>query len=289
MYQMLYILLVLANYPSIPSDIRFLSSDQFKVREAATTRLEKLPGWTTLYFKDLAKRAKDKETRLRCDRIQVTLQSKWEDEVLKLESEIILIFFPSIPIHFKAMGDHRSYLTRSEATKRLESLPGLTAPYFKYHAGNTRHPGERSEYERIFKTLDAKKRIEFELIYINIQAQAKKAKAIQVSRNLVRKIVANLSELGSEDLKLVEAQKYCPIYEPGCGPDPLGSYGVPVKITLKGQTVFLCSKDRIKKAQADPEKTLANVERVKKLSFRTKKQLEEDLKKMSDDADAKNK
>lgn len=98
-------------------------------------------------------------------------------------------------------------------------------------------------------------------------------------------ILSNLSKLGPEDLKLVEAQKYCLICDPGCGPDPLGCRGVPVKIALKGQTVILCRKDGIKKAQANPDKTLAEVEKVKKLSLQTKKQLEEKLKQMSNSSD----
>jgi hypothetical protein len=39
--------------------------------------------------------------------------------------------------------------------------------------------------------------------------------------------------------------------------------GVPVKIMLKGQPVFVCCKDCVEKAQEDPDKTLARVEKLR--------------------------
>lgn len=72
-------------------------------------------------------------------------------------------------------------------------------------------------------------------------------------------IAANLAKLSSEDRKLAEAQKSCPIHPD----DPLGAMGVPVKIVLKGQPVFLCCKECVDKAQADPDKTLAKVKELK--------------------------
>ena len=44
--------------------------------------------------------------------------------------------------------------------------------------------------------------------------------------------------------------------------------GVPVKIVLKGQPVLLCCKDCIKKAQADPDKTLAKLKELKEKPLR---------------------
>jgi uncharacterized protein (TIGR03000 family) len=72
------------------------------------------------------------------------------------------------------------------------------------------------------------------------------------------KIAENLAMLEDEDHKLAEAQKICPITK-----DPLGALGVPVKITLKGQPVFLCCKECINKAQSDPDKTLAAIKELK--------------------------
>jgi len=67
---------------------------------------------------------------------------------------------------------------------------------------------------------------------------------------------SNLAKLSPEDRKLAEAQKVCPITG-----EPLGSkdMGVPVKIMLKDQPVFLCCKSCEKKALADPDKTLKAV------------------------------
>ena len=54
-----------------------------------------------------------------------------------------------------------------------------------------------------------------------------------------------------------EAQKVCPV-----SGEELGSMGVPVKVTLKDQPVFLCCKSCEKKALADPGKTLAKVKEL---------------------------
>jgi uncharacterized protein (TIGR03000 family) len=71
-------------------------------------------------------------------------------------------------------------------------------------------------------------------------------------------IADNLAKLDPDDRKLAEEQKVCPITK-----DPLGSLGVPVKTTLKGQPVLLCCKDCIERAKADPDKTLATVKQLK--------------------------
>ena len=54
-------------------------------------------------------------------------------------------------------------------------------------------------------------------------------------------------------------QKFCPIT--GL---PLGSMGVPVKIVLKGQPVFLCCPGCMDEAKKDPDKTLKKVDELKK-------------------------
>ncbi len=79
-------------------------------------------------------------------------------------------------------------------------------------------------------------------------------------------VADNLSKLAPEDRKLAEAQKMCPIQ----ADNPLGTMGVPVKLTLKGQTVFVCCKECADRAKADPEKTLAAVEKWKEKASRKK-------------------
>lgn len=71
-------------------------------------------------------------------------------------------------------------------------------------------------------------------------------------------MAANLAKLGPEDRKLAEAQKYCAEED-----NPLGAMGVPVKILLKGRPVFLCCEGCVEKARADPDRTLARVEKLK--------------------------
>ena len=69
---------------------------------------------------------------------------------------------------------------------------------------------------------------------------------------------ANLAKLSTPDRRLAEAQKFCPVRG-----TRLGAMGTPVKLLLKGQPVFLCCKDCVKKANDDPDKTLAEVEKQK--------------------------
>jgi membrane fusion protein, copper/silver efflux system len=73
------------------------------------------------------------------------------------------------------------------------------------------------------------------------------------------KVKANLAKLSTPDRRLAEAQKLCPIQG-----SRLGSMGPPVKVVLSGQPVFLCCKGCVEDARKDPEKTLAEVERLKK-------------------------
>src|SRR5579884_2359597 len=79
-------------------------------------------------------------------------------------------------------------------------------------------------------------------------------------------IAANLAKLDADERSLAEVQSVCPITG-----DPLGTLGVPVKITLKGQPVFLCCKDCIEKAKADPDRTLAKISGPKAKAGRSQK------------------
>lgn len=72
-------------------------------------------------------------------------------------------------------------------------------------------------------------------------------------------IKANLAKLAPEDRKLAEEQKFCVVESD----TRLGAMGVPLKIMVKDQPVFLCCKNCIKQAQDDPEKTLAKLKELK--------------------------
>jgi len=76
-------------------------------------------------------------------------------------------------------------------------------------------------------------------------------------------IRANLAKLPEKDRKLAEAQKWCAVETD----DRLGAMGVPVKILIKDQPVFLCCKSCIDQARKNPEQTLA---RVKELQAKAK-------------------
>lgn len=69
---------------------------------------------------------------------------------------------------------------------------------------------------------------------------------------------AALAKLGPEDRRLAEAQSCCPITD-----EPLGSMGVPVKLKVRDEPVFLCCESCREKALADPGKTLARVRELK--------------------------
>jgi hypothetical protein len=73
------------------------------------------------------------------------------------------------------------------------------------------------------------------------------------------KIKANLAQLDPEDRKLAEEQKYCALEND----NRLGVMGVPVKVELKGEPVFLCCKGCRKEVEADPDKALAKVKELR--------------------------
>src|SRR5258708_37965516 len=72
------------------------------------------------------------------------------------------------------------------------------------------------------------------------------------------KIEAALAKLPAEDRELAEAQKYCAVESD----NRLGSMGVPVKVMVKGQPVFLCCKGGRSRALLHPVKALAQVEKL---------------------------
>jgi hypothetical protein len=72
------------------------------------------------------------------------------------------------------------------------------------------------------------------------------------------KIKASLDKLSPEDRALAEAQKTCPVTG-----EPLGSMGVPIKVMVKDQPVFVCCSSCPKEATKDPDKTLQKVAELK--------------------------
>ena len=74
-----------------------------------------------------------------------------------------------------------------------------------------------------------------------------------------KKIEAGRARLSPEDRALVDAQEYCAVTPK----QKLGSMGVPIKVTLEGQPVFLCCKGCKGTAEDEPEATLRAAERLK--------------------------
>jgi len=68
--------------------------------------------------------------------------------------------------------------------------------------------------------------------------------------------IKNIEQMPPEDWQPAKAQGICPVTE-----SALGSMGMPVKITLRGKTVYLCCKGCIGKAKRDPEGTLKKLEK----------------------------
>ena len=76
---------------------------------------------------------------------------------------------------------------------------------------------------------------------------------------LPAEVVAERGKLSAEDQALVEAQQWCVVNTD----ELLGSMGPPLKLTIKGQPVFICCGGCKKKAESDPDKTLAKLEELK--------------------------
>ncbi len=66
---------------------------------------------------------------------------------------------------------------------------------------------------------------------------------------------AELAKLSPEDRALAERQKTCPVTDA-----PLGSMGVPVKVTVKGRTVLLCCEGCQEKLNKNADEYLAKLD-----------------------------
>jgi hypothetical protein len=83
-------------------------------------------------------------------------------------------------------------------------------------------------------------------------------KSVAVTQPADGEVSGDLAKLSPEDQKLAKAQRLCPISD-----EPLGSMGVPTKLMIQGQPVFLCCDGCKKEALANPEKTLMNADLAK--------------------------
>ena len=72
-------------------------------------------------------------------------------------------------------------------------------------------------------------------------------------------VAGERAKLSPEDRALVDAQEWCAVSTD----ERLGSMGPPFKLDIKGQPVFVCCKGCKRKAEADPDKTLAAVAALK--------------------------
>jgi hypothetical protein len=73
-------------------------------------------------------------------------------------------------------------------------------------------------------------------------------------------VLAARATLSAEDRKLVDAQEWCVVSNDRLGS---GSMGVPIKLMIKDQPVFICCGGCKPEANADPDKTLAKLEKLK--------------------------
>jgi uncharacterized protein (TIGR03000 family) len=79
------------------------------------------------------------------------------------------------------------------------------------------------------------------------------------SRAVELAVAENLAKLAPDDRKAAQAQRFCAVQE-GIR---LGSMGAPVKVTVKGQAVYLCCEGCEGKAKADPDRALEKVKKNK--------------------------
>lgn len=100
-------------------------------------------------------------------------------------------------------------------------------------------------------------------VLIGCQPSEPKAEApagqAQVDTNTSDDIAAERTKLDPEDRALVEAQEWCVISTD----ERLGVMGPPIKLDIQGQPVFICCKGCKRKAEANPEKTLAKLAELK--------------------------
>lgn len=89
-------------------------------------------------------------------------------------------------------------------------------------------------------------------------AKSKEARSTATQEDA--EIAAELAKLSIKDRRLAEEQRFCAVQNE----NRLGSMGVPVKLMIQGQPVFLCCEGCRDEALANPTKTLERVNQLKK-------------------------
>lgn len=89
--------------------------------------------------------------------------------------------------------------------------------------------------------------------------RTKKEPASPAAKSDAESVAENLAKLSPADRKLVEDQQYCAVMTKNL----LGSMGIPYKIDVNGQPVFLCCDGCETRAKAHADRTLAKVQELK--------------------------
>jgi hypothetical protein len=76
------------------------------------------------------------------------------------------------------------------------------------------------------------------------------------------RIKQSLAALSAEDRSLAESQGYCPLMEKV----RLGERGTPIKLSLEGETVFVCCRGCENQAKKAPAQTLTRLKSLKEKS-----------------------
>jgi YHS domain-containing protein len=79
--------------------------------------------------------------------------------------------------------------------------------------------------------------------------------------------LTNIDKLAPADRELAIAQRLCPV-----SGEPLGSMGAPHKMTIKGQTIFLCCKGCDSDVNKEPDRFLKKVTELKKATNTERKE-----------------
>ena len=88
------------------------------------------------------------------------------------------------------------------------------------------------------------------------KADDQKTESTAPAEKTAAELPAGLKDLSPEDLAAVQKQKVCPV-----SGEALGAMGKPVKVTVKGQTVFLCCSGCEDDLKKDPDKYLAKLKK----------------------------
>jgi uncharacterized protein (TIGR03000 family) len=90
---------------------------------------------------------------------------------------------------------------------------------------------------------------EMAAVYLTLSPDALNKKKVEAH------IESNLAKLDPRDREVARQQKTCAVREGA----RLGEYGVPVKVTVKDQPVFVCHEDHVREALANPDQIVAKV------------------------------